>query len=129
MITIYGSGFKRSRVAKVRFATEAQFDEVDAEYVSESMIRCVSPPCATPVRFGVRALGEYLDDLGVPTARRGEQRRLTGARASQGCLHVDVVERPLDRRWIRGHRGDVQQRAAANVGFVEVSYGLPQSWW
>ena len=34
VITIYGSGFTRSRVAKVRFATEAQFDEVDAEYVS-----------------------------------------------------------------------------------------------
>ena len=81
------------------------------------------------VWFGVRAFGEYLDDLGVPAARRGEQRGLTAARASQGCLHVDVVERPLDRRWIRGPRGDVQQRAAANVGFVEVSYGLPQGWW
>ena len=31
VLTIYGSGFKRSRVAKVRFATESQFDEVDAE--------------------------------------------------------------------------------------------------
>ena len=87
------------------------------------------PVVGSRVRFGVRALGEYLDDLGVPTARRGEQRGLTAARASQRRLHVDVVERPLDRRWIRGPRGDVQQRAAANVGFVEVSYGLPQGWW
>ena len=43
VVTIYGSRFQRSTNLKVRFAIENEFDEVEATFVSESEIRCVSP--------------------------------------------------------------------------------------
>jgi hypothetical protein len=89
VITIYGSGFKRSRVAKVRFATEAQFDEVDAEYVSESMIRCVSPPRATPDTAHVTVANDGMQFSGWPlvyTKGSGTFLKFIFDNSRPGCL-------------------------------------------
>ena len=89
VITIYGSGFTRSRVAKVRFATEAQFDEVDAEYVSESMIRCVSPPRATPDTAHVTVANDGMQFSGWPlvyTKGSGTFLKFIFDNSRPGCL-------------------------------------------
>ena len=89
VLTIYGSGFKRSRVAKVRFATESQFDEVDAEYVSESMIRCVTPKRATPDTAHITVANDGMQFSGWPlvyTKGSGTFLKFIFDNSRPGCL-------------------------------------------
>ena len=65
-MTLYGSGFKRSPDAKVRFASELEFTEVDLVYVSDSEARCVTPARIAPSVTHVTASNDGRQYSGWP---------------------------------------------------------------
>lgn len=66
LLTLYGSGFKRSPDAKVRFASELEFTEVDLVYVSDSEARCVTPARIAPSVTHVTASNDGRQYSGWP---------------------------------------------------------------
>eukprot|EP00793_Prasinoderma_coloniale_P001378 PRCOL_00005153-RA len=88
-VTIYGSRFKRSKYLKVRFAIENEFDEVDATFVSESEIRCISPERDSVHTAHVTASNDGVTFSGYPlvyTKGSGTFLKFIYDNSAPGCL-------------------------------------------
>jgi len=89
MLTIYGSGFKRSGSSKVRFAIENEFDEVVPVYYSPSEIRCMTPQRNGPGTAHITVANDGMQFSGFPlvyTKGSGTFLKFIFDNSNPGCL-------------------------------------------